>query len=103
VLPSLLQWSASLPYTTLFRPHPARRSLPRAYRHLGRRVVHLSRLHSLRAGRQGTASRGRRAAEGGASQVPGPAVAMGGLLPVLRSEEHTSDSSHVKISYAVFC
>src|SRR5690606_41919777 len=25
------------------------------------------------------------------------------LFPKLRSEEHTSDSSHVKISYAVFC
>src|SRR5690625_465849 len=33
----------------------------------------------------------------------GPCIMMGASLGVARSEEHTSDSSHVAISYAVFC
>src|SRR5690606_41975947 len=66
--------STLFPYTTLFRSRVAGNTRG------AERVVEqtLSRLRAL-----DTSS---------AAEVPGP-----------RSEEHTSDSSHVKISYAVFC
>src|SRR5207249_11790776 len=83
--------STLFPYTTLFRSARDRRAEDgeiRTHTHLHRneRAPHGEEIaHDARAGaRAGDAFRALRA------QAP-------------RSEEHTSNSSHVSISYAVFC
>src|SRR2546426_6270962 len=77
--------STLFPYTTLFRSTvsscrcPARLGHPELLQHAERRSP--------------GAQRQRRERD----------VGVGAGAPVGRSEEHTSDSSHLVISYAVFC
>src|SRR5256885_5314755 len=82
--------STLFPYTTLFRSGTALRrrgaEIPTPHRrHTERRSLHLSPDVVANAG-----PRDQRRNAGKRSQAT-------------RSEEHTSDSSHLVISYAVFC
>src|SRR2546428_8625693 len=70
--------STLFPFTTLFRSRALRRFLD-----------------ALAGGRGGSVP--------DAGQGGGAPVLRSVLLRVLRSEEHTSESSHDQISYAVFC
>src|SRR5690606_40561476 len=74
--------STLFPYTTLFRSQ----SVPR-------------RAASSAAAIESFAARRARRSSSSARWRSDSAVTSSGI----RSEEHTSDSSHVKISYAVFC
>src|SRR2546430_5724606 len=58
-----------------------------------------------RRARRAVANQRARDARGGAGEARAPAVGhlAAGAVGAARSEEHTSDSSHSQISYAVFC
>src|SRR5205814_7159958 len=80
--------SPLFPYTTLFRSHPAPAAVPR-FPNRPRTAGRSARRPGVRPFRArvvGSTRRCRRGVEG-----------------ETRSEEHTSDSSHLGISYAVFC
>src|SRR5690606_39966632 len=94
--------SATLfPYTTLFRSNVER--TPRSYPSATDRAD----------GRRTDVPRNRPPVRGGHDRAPGHAHGRAGaprcrpdpaaLRAGTRSEEHTLNSSHVKISYAVFC
>src|SRR3712207_7131242 len=82
--------STLFPYTTLFRSQRDRTAGDLAAALPGRGRPAARHPARRQAGRRRTAARARRAARGG------PAVGA-------RSEEHTLNSSHANISYAVFC
>src|SRR5947209_13728724 len=87
--------STLFPYTTLFRSHPQGGSMKRERfnaRLLG--VVAIGLALACGSGARIAAPSTSRAGEFSAS-VAAPTTA--------RSEEHTSESSHANISYAVFC
>src|SRR3712207_7031891 len=80
--------STLFPYTTLFRS-PALIARCTATGDVAK-AVRFAREHDLLV-----------SVRGGGHNVAGNAVCDGGLM--LRSEEHTLNSSHANISYAVFC
>src|SRR5687768_18352222 len=79
--------SPLFPYTTLFRSRGTAATAPASCRQPGPSRGGRRARRGLRTGRR---RRGRRRGTGGRATAP-------------RSEEHTSDSSHGYISYAVFC
>src|SRR3712207_7471692 len=95
--------STLFPYTTLFRSKPEpeiyRRALTRLSAAVGRTVeaADCAYLDDL-----GINLKPARAMGMHTIKVVDPAVALA-ELSALRSEEHTSESSHANISYAVFC
>src|SRR2546427_8488878 len=80
--------STLFPYTTLFRSAELRRRHKQAYAERGASLTYLAFI--------------AKACAETLRQHPVVNAAVSGDS-IIRSEEHTSDSSHSQISYAVFC
>src|SRR5205814_8903513 len=90
------------PYTTLFRSKSARQPSdgPALLDFFRKRTQPDLDREKIAALVRDLGNDSQKAAEGAAREL----IALGTVtVPWLRSEEHTSDSSHLGISYAVFC